>query len=311
MEISGQPPLALIGCSEMWMSHALESVFEEKGYVVALTRSAAQTIRLALRTSHDVIVVDETLDDSNAVAVCRALRDDAQFDHSTPIVITSPQPVSRGYRLSAFAAGAWEYCSNPIDFEAMFFKLGTFIRARRELAVAQSESFVDQRTGLYSSFGLQHLAGQLSARAVRKHEPFACVAISPQPRGLREERVVGLDSISGFADVASVFRAQSRKSDIVGVMGESRVAILAPDTNAEGARLLVARMQNEFDKASRSHAIGGPIRLRAGYSAVADLATANVSVEELVHRAELALNRIPERAVGDLVIEFEDLTPPE
>lgn len=309
MELAQQAPLALIGCSEMWMSHALESVFEEKGYVVALTRSAAQTIRLARRAPHDVIVVDETLDDANAVGVCRALRDDAHFDHTTPIVVTSPQATTRAYKLAAFAAGAWEYCSNPIDYEAMFFKLGTFIRARRQAAAAQSQSFVDQRTGLYSSFGLHQLAEQLSARAVRKHEPFACIAVSPEARSLREEKVVSLEPSAGFADVASVFRAQSRKSDIVGISGESRVAILAPDTNSDGARLLVARMQREFDKASRNHLIEGRVRLRAGYSAVSDLAAAQVSVDELVHRAEMALAQIPARTVGDVVVSFDDLPP--
>lgn len=44
-----------------------------------------------------------------------------------------------------------------------------------------------------------------------------------------------IESVSGFADVANVFRSQSRKSDIVGITGESRLAILAPDTDAEGA----------------------------------------------------------------------------
>ena len=301
---TGQPPLALIGCSEMWMSHALESVFEEHGYVVALTRSAAQTIKLARRTRHDVIVVDETIDDMNPVDVCRALRDGPLFDHSTPIVLTSPKPVTRAHRLSAFASGAWEYCSNPIDFEAVFLKLETFIRARREVAEAQAQNFVDPVTGLYSSFGLHQLAGQLNARALRKHEAFACLAITPEQRTLREEKTVDLETVSGFADVANVFRAQSRKSDIVGVTGTSRLAILAPDTNAEGARLLVARLQNEIDKASKNRSISGRVQLRAGFSAVPDLASAHVDVEELVLRAESALDHIPH---GSTVISYDDL----
>src|SRR5687767_13104432 len=304
MEIPEQPPLALIGCSEMWMSHALESVFEEHGYVVALTRSAAQTIKLARRTPHDVIVVDETLDDLNPVDVCRTLRDGPLFDHSTPIVITSPKPVTRAYRLSAFAGGAWEYCSNPIDFEAVFLKLQTFIRARREVAAAQSQSFVDPATGLYTSFGLHQLAGQLGARALRKHEAFACVAITPEQRTLREEKSVDLDGVSGFADVANVFRAQSRKSDIVGVTGVSRLSILAPDTNAEGARLLVGRLQNELDKASRSHSISGRVQLRAGYSAVPDFSAAGINIDDLVTQAESALDHIPR---GSTLISFDEL----
>ena len=47
MELSQErPPLALIACSDDWMSRALESVFQQHGYVVAHTRSGVQTMEL-------------------------------------------------------------------------------------------------------------------------------------------------------------------------------------------------------------------------------------------------------------------------
>jgi CheY-like chemotaxis protein len=302
------PPLALIACNEDSMSRALESVFQQHGYVGAHTRSGAQTIELARLANHDVVVLDESLEDLPAVMVCRTLRDGALFDHTVPIVITSPAPFDPHSRLAAYAAGAWEYCSHPIDLETVFLKLETFVRARREAAQAQSEVFVNAATGLYTSFGLRQLAGKFGARAVRKHEAFACVAFSPQ----LQEREVGSttilrDSLSGFADVAHVFREQSRQSDIVGHMSESRLAILAPDTNAEGARLLVARLQRELERASKNKAIPEPVKLRAGYSAVSDLAASNLNVAELAQRAESALDHIPRRGDADTVLNFDDL----
>jgi len=302
------PPLALIACGDDSMSRALESVFQQRGYVGAHTRSGAQAIALTRVASHDVIVLDESLEDMDAVDVCRTLRDGPLFDHTVPIVITSPGPFDPHDRLAAYLAGAWEYCSHPIDLEAVFLKLETFVRARREAAQAQSEVFVNAATGLYTSFGLRQLAGKFGARALRKHEAFACVAFAPQ----LDDREVGAtnilrESLSGFADVAHVFREQSRQSDIVGHMSESRLAILAPDTDAEGARLLVARLQRELDKASESKAIPGPVRLRAGYSAVTDLAASHLNVAELVHRAESALDYIPRRNNGDTVLNFDDL----
>ena len=90
-------------------------------------------------------------------------------------------------------------------------------------------------------------------------------------------------------------------------MDESRLAILAPDTDAAGARLLVARLQRELDKATSTKAIRGPVKLRAGYSAVSDLAASNLNVAELVHRAESALDYIPKRKNGDTVLNFDDL----
>lgn len=303
-----RPHLALIACGDDWMSRALESVFQQHGYVVAHTRSGAQTMELARLATHDLLVLDESLSDVNALEVCRAIRNGAQFDHSIPVVITSPSPADPRSRLAAFAAGAWEYCSHPVDLEPVFVKLETILKGRGELVLARSEDFVNASTGLYTSFGLRQLAGKLGARALRSHEPFACIAVAAQVH----DREVGSsmlwkESAAGFADVAHVFREQSRQSDVVGHVGDSRFAILAPDTDATGARLLVARLQRELDRATRNKTISGEIRLRAGYSAVADLASANVNVAELVHRAESALDRAPMQGDSNTIVSFDDL----
>ena len=108
MELSQErPPLALIACSDDWMSRALESVFQQHGYVVAHTRSGVQTLELARLANHDLLVLDESLIDVKAVDVCRAIRDGAQFDHSVPVVITSPTPVDPRARMAAFGAGTF------------------------------------------------------------------------------------------------------------------------------------------------------------------------------------------------------------
>lgn len=303
-----RPPLALIACGDDWMSRALESVFQQHGYVVANTRSGAQAMELARLANQDLIVLDESLTDVKAVDVCRAIRDGSQFDHSIPVVITSPTPADPRTRMAALIAGAWEYCSHPVDLEPVFVKLETVLRGRGELVLARSVDFVNAETGLYTSFGLKQLAGKLGARALRRHEPFACVAVAPQVH----DREVGSsmlwkESAAGFADVAHVFREQSRQSDVVGHVGDSRFAILAPDTDAAGARLLVARLQRELDKASKNKSIGGEVRLRAGFSAVSDLATANVNVPELVHRAQSALDHAPIQGESEVIVSFDDL----
>jgi DNA-binding response OmpR family regulator len=309
MELSHErPPLALIACSDDWMSRALENVFQQHGYVVAHTRSGVQTLELARLANHDLLVLDESLTDVRAIDVCRAIREGTQFDHSVPVVMTSPTPVDPRTRLAAFGAGAWEYCGHPVDLEPFFTKLETFLRARGELVVARGEDFVNATTGLYTSFGLRQLAGKLGARALRKHEPFACVAFAPQVH----DREVGSsmlwkESPVGFADVAHVFREQSRQSDVVGHVGDLRLAILAPDTDAAGARLLVARLQRELDRASENKSIAGQVRLRVGYSAVSDLASANVNVAELVHRAESALDHAPIQGDRNAIVSFDDL----
>jgi GGDEF domain-containing protein len=193
----------------------------------------------------------------------------------------------------------------PLDADGLFLKLGTFLRARHELEASQVKSLMDPASGLYTQFGLNQVAEQLEARALRNHEPFACVAFSSHRTGAVGKDRSGEDTDS-FADVVHILREQARKSDVVAKTGETQLALLAPDTDAAGARLLVARLQREIDAASKkTHS--GSFRLRAGYCAVSDLSAANLDVTELVHRANSALAHVPVDGLGDAIVSFDDL----
>jgi DNA-binding response OmpR family regulator len=298
---------ALIGCSDEWMCRSLETVFAERSFAVTRSLSGKQTLKLARRGGFDVLMLDERMDELSGLDVCIALRDDPLFDHATPISIISQSHTTLPSRSAAYAAGAWEYCHQPVDFDALFLKIGTFLRAREQLVASQSTALMDPASGLYTTFGLRHLAEQLGARALRNHEAFACLAFStqqevsePGPRWTTEEE------IGAFDDIAQVVREQSRKSDVIAKTGDSRLAILAPDTDAAGARLLVARLQRELDAASTRATTPRSVRLRAGYCAVSDLATANVDLSELVHRAESALAHVSGAGNSDPV-SFDEI----
>ena len=298
-------PTALIGFTDEWMRRSMETVFEEKGYQVTRTGSGKEALRLARRGGFDALMLDERLEHLNGVDVCIALRDDPLFDHATPIVIVSSAHSTLPSRTAAYAAGAWEYCHQPVDVDGLFLKLATFLRARRELAEHQAKSLMDPSSGLYTEFGLDQLAEQLEARAVRNHEPFACLAFSSDPSAREHNANSDTDS-TAFSDLANAVRGQARRSDVVAKKGESQLALLAPDTDAAGARLLVARLQREID-ASRGRGRGSTVRLRAGICAVSDLATAKLDVHELVHRAESALAHIGTAGMPESVISFDEL----
>jgi PleD family two-component response regulator len=302
-------PLILIASDAEWMSRSFESVFELNGYTVMRVESGRRALELARRATPDAVLLDDCFTDIDAVEVCRALRDDPLFNHATPIVITAAANAAPRMRNLAYAAGAWEYCSQPLDVEQLLLKLGTYLRARRELDTVQEHLLVDPLTGLYTPFGMQRIAEQLGARAVRKHEAFACVAITPR---FPDNEIVSPSSLqdlgTAFADVADVCRSQSRRSDVIGSVGESRLAILAPETDDSGARNFVGRLQKALDempttRRGRSRASG----LRAGYCAVSDLATAKMGAGEVVRRAETALEHAQTRGSEREILSFDEI----
>jgi len=306
-ETNSRKPVALIGCSDEWLCRSLESVFVEKGYDVTRTGWGKQALKLARRAGYDVLMLDEQLHELTGTDVCLALRDDPLFDHATPIVIISSSHSTLPGRIKAYAAGAWEYCHLPLDVDGLFLKLATFLRARQELAATQAMSLMDPASGLYTPYGLNQVAEQLEARALRNHEPFACVAFSRETTDFESRDRNDSDEMDSFSDVVHVVREQGRKSDVIAKTGASQISILAPDTDAAGARLLVARLQRELDAASQNATIARPFRLRAGYSAVSDLSAANVDVNGLVQRAKSALAHVPADGPRETIVSFDDL----
>ena len=116
----------------------------------------------------DVVVVDARLPDIDGIDVCRTLRQDPCFSATTPIVITSAGE-GRAQRLAAYRAGAREYCTQPLDGEALVVKLDTSCAAR-EVDQVRADSLLDERTGLYNMRGLARRAQEIGSDAFRRHD---------------------------------------------------------------------------------------------------------------------------------------------
>lgn len=290
------------------MSRSIGTVFEDRGFSVVRAASGSLALNFARRTRADVVLLDDSPGGLDAVSVCRALRDDPLFDPSTPVVITSSAHLGSSTRDAAYEAGAWEYCSQPLDVELLLKKIRTFLRARQELITARARHCLDAATGLFTSYGLEQVAYQLRARAARDGETLTCLAIAPELVGEGADGDGALrEGDHRFADVANVFRLNSRKSDFIGHASPARVAVLAPDTDAAGARALVARLQRCVDDASRTGVMSGEYRLRAGYYAIADAVGAKIEPTDLLGRAATALERLQQAESDDAVRGFEEL----
>lgn len=276
-----QNPLLLISSDAEWLGRSLESVLEMNGYTVVRAQGGRRTLELARRLRPDALILDETLTEMSGVDVCKALRDDPLFDHSSPVIITSAARHADHVRTRAYDAGAWEYCTQPIDVDTLVLKLRNFVRGKRDLEEARQKMFVDPMTGLFSMTGLERWGETLGALARRQHEALACVAVQPASGAPHQSphSVV----ITRMADLC---RTSSRRSDVVGYLGDSRFAILAPDTNRSGVEGLVERLRTAIrDEGSTS----GPWDVSVGYAAVEDFASAKLSAQELIQRAETAL----------------------
>ncbi len=294
-------PLAFLANAEEWLNRALESVLEPQGYRVLAASTGRQLVDRAAAAGPDVILVNAHLPDLDGLQVCQALRQDPALARHTPIIIVTSTQSTKQQRLAALRVGAWDYLSLVPDAEELVLKLGTYTRAKLELARVLEESPVDQASGLYSSRGLERRARELAADAFRRHAALACVALGVEVAAAAAEPA----ALAAFDFVAALLHARGRTSDAIGRLNRSDFAVLAPATDAAGAVKLADRLSQAIETAPPRPEGLPPLRVRAGYEAVTDLHATPLPPSNLLEHASAALRQARVPGDGERIRGFQ------
>jgi len=286
-------PLVLVANAEQWFARSLESVLTAHGYRVMRASTALQTLEFARRDRPHAVVIDTHLPESDGIALCRALRSDPAISLATPIVLTTPGPVTRAQQIEALRAGAWELRGEPFDAEEFLLRLGAFVQGKVQADRLGQEGLVDRASDLYNAVGLERRAQELASLATRQGLALACVVFQPAD-----------DAGNGSGDrLAQAFKASGRISDAVGRIGPTEFAVFAPATDERGAARLVNRITERVAQqmnASVTDPGHRPVRLRTGFSVVAAPPLKSIEPLDLLARARGALDaagpsRLPQR----------------
>src|SRR2546421_4055497 len=138
--------------------------------------------------------------------------------------------------------------------------------------------------------GLERRARRLAADALRRRAPRACVAlgIGVDPKGAGESPGA---RPAGAAYAGQVLQASGRTSDCVGSLGRGEFAVLAPAPAPEGAERMAQRLSRVLETAGPRPAGVPPLRVHAGYDAVADVHQTPVEPASLLEHAGTALRQ--------------------
>jgi PleD family two-component response regulator len=253
----------------------------------------------------DVVVVRTELPDGRGVDLCRIVRDDDRGGASVPIIVTSTGHTVRAERIAALEAGAWHFVTYPLDTQEFVLRVNAFLGPKRILEQARAEGLVDEPTELYSKRGLERRARELQALAFRYEQPLACVMLAPtQERGAGRAQSGGRGATLELAalQLANTLKAARRTSDVVGRLGKTVFAILAPNTDADGAQRLAERLAGENLPA-------GPAEqhfpLRAGFEAVSNLHETPMDSQQILEHAAVALKQAIAGEGRDWVLGYE------
>jgi diguanylate cyclase (GGDEF)-like protein len=282
-------PLVLLAADGQDATRWLKGLLEGAGYAVLQERTAHHALERARNTDPDVLLVDQVLPDMAGVELCRALRADPRVSSSTPILLSFRDPAARAERLAALRAGAWECIAPPHDADEILLKIGAYVHAKLDADRARSEGLLDFATRLYNRQGLARRARELGAQAYREHGALACVVIAldvdaPSP---------GTAPSAGESLARSVqaLTSAARLSDAIGRLSGTEFAVIAPGTDATGARRLAERLAASLASATAGEPPDGRagLRVRCGYEAVSNVGYAPIEPVDLLVRAAAAV----------------------
>lgn len=304
------PAVVLVATEGDWAGRSLESVLVANAYAVLRAGDGEDALALAKRYRPDALILDEHMGGRSGIEVCRLLAEDPDFDLATPIVITAPSPAQRATRADAYDAGAWDFCTHPLEADTLLLKLATFLRAKRAISDAREQALNDEKTGVLSPQSMERWAQQLAARASRNHEPLACVVLMPSEPVPGDGSAENDGVTSAIASFLELSKDAFRRSDVVGRTEDGRLALLAPQTDPGGVEGMLARLRSEIADAAAGRNAGfpRPTEFKAGYWAVQDFASAPLEPQELMKRAARALDYISNPSPTEkLAIGFDQL----
>jgi diguanylate cyclase (GGDEF)-like protein len=293
-----RPPVVLIVDDQEWSTRSIESILAPGGFAVMRAYTAAQGLERVRRHAPDALFIEVTLPDGDGLELCRALRTDPAIGPGTPIFMTTAERPNRKQRLEAFRAGAWDILGYPPDAEELVLRLDAYVQAKCAADHLRDQGLIDPATGLYNLRGLERRIEELSSWGYRQRQALACVVFSPRESDQDDDRAIA----NLVREVALAFRRGGRVSDVIGRLGNTEIAVLAPSTDARGAVKLAERLARVIE---RSGPVPGGIDLRAGYDAVQNAREHPVEAKDLLVRATLALRK--SRANGNGWIQaFDD-----
>lgn len=285
-----RPPIVLIISDQEWSTRSLESILAPGGFAVMRAFTAKKGLERCLMHAPDAIFIDIMLPDGSGLELCQALRSEPLIGPTTPIFMTSPERPARSQRIEAFRAGAWDLLGYPVDGEELVLRLDACVQAKIAADTLREEGLVDPITGLYNLRGLERRMIELRSWAFRERRALACVVFAPA--GQEHDDDLAVTHV--LRDVASAFLGSGRVSDVIGRLGKSEIAVVAPGTDRAGAVALAERLAAAIAAAGP---VPGGIRLRAGYDAVPDAREFPSQAQDLLMRATIAMRK--SRASGN------------
>ncbi len=273
--------------------HALEVALRDEHHNLRVAHEGLDAIDRALDEKPDAIVLGVNLPGLNGVDVVRALRA-LEPTKRIPVLLIADD-AEEAVRVAHAGLPLVNCMVGPLDLAAFREESDKLLHARAPVPEPrvgepdqQLAAISDPVTGLYARHYLVHRLAYEAARSARYQNPLACLLFGVEELAALSEKHGRATSDRLLIEVANVFRRAARVTDVIGRAGDDEFLMVAPHTDANGARHSATRLQRLICE----HHFDLPIKHLRINIAVGFAATVGASFADnlaLLGRAEAAL----------------------
>lgn len=280
-------PQILVVDDEPAVRHFLKVILQRMGYEVETASGGGEALERTKERSFDVVLTDLIMPRMDGLELIREVK---KLSPDTEVVVITGYPSSESI-VAATRAGAVDYLPKSPDPEHLSVLIEKALGIRELRKKARERDFylrmaqMDGLTELFNHRTFYSFLEKELSRAKRKQQPTSLL-------------FADIDGFKGFNDrhghlygdrvlrqVADVLRASCRTYDIVARYGGDEFAVMAPETDKQGAVVLGNRITQALSETT-DLGPGGELALSIGVAAYPEDAQ---EPDELIGTADKAL----------------------
>ncbi|HSP07753.1 MAG TPA: response regulator [Acidobacteriota bacterium] len=238
-------PRILVVDDDQSITDLLSDLLETEGYKVVVFNSSKDVLYLARQFLPDVLLLDIMMPEVDGYDVCRFFRADPQLQRTSIVVVTARD--SADSRSKSYRAGADYFLPKPFDLEELRLVVANCIRTKRSweqmLQDARQQGMLDPVAQCYSWMYMEKRVYDEIRRVDRHEHPLSLMLIDL-------DRLDSINARHGFEFGNRVLRTVVdcvlkgiRESDILGRYQQDAFLVILPETPADGAKSVVARIK--------------------------------------------------------------------